>query len=379
MVDLYLVLDIISAFSLFWLVLYYLGRRYRLEDRGIEVKPLMLILRTKRVNRFLDWGARKLRKVISVYSDLSIPLAVGMMLYGAYSLSSNIASFFIHQTLTPVFPAIPFITIKLESLPYFIIALAFIVILHEFAHGVVARHEGIAVKSAGVILLAVIPGGFVEPDEESFKKASGRKRLRVLAVGSSTNLISGVVVSLLLTAILIVAPLQPNGVLITGVTEGGPAAAAGLQPDDVIKAVDGVTTSNLETIKNYMANVHPGTPITLSVQFAANKAVGAVTVTTISDPEKPGRAIIGILLTDNIEPTPFHRALAWFQFWSINLAIVNMLPIQPLDGGGLLLNIIESHLPKRSKYVIRATTSFFILLLMLNLTLTLVGPGFPKI
>jgi Zn-dependent protease len=379
MVDLYLVLDIVSAFSLFWLVLYYLGRRYRLEDRGIEVKPLMLILRTKRVNKFLDWSARKLRKVISVYSDLSIPLAVGMMIYGAYSLSSNIASFFIHQTLTPVFPAIPFITIKLESLPYFIIALALIVILHEFAHGVVARHENITVKSAGVILLAVIPGGFVEPDEESFKKASGRKRLRVLAVGSSTNLISGVVVSLLLTAILTAAPLQPNGVLITGVTEGGPAAAAGLQPDDIIKAVDSVTTSNLEAIKNYMANVHPGTPITLSVQFATNKAVGTVTVTTISDPEKPERAIIGVLLTDNIEPPPFHRALAWFQFWSINLAIVNMLPIQPLDGGGLLLNIIESHLPKRSKYVIRATTSFFILLLMLNLTLTLVGPGFPKI
>jgi hypothetical protein len=85
MVDLYLVLDIISAFALFWLVLYYLGRRYRLEDRGIEVKPLMLILRTKRVNGFLDWGARKLRRVISVYSDLSIPLAVGMMVYASRS------------------------------------------------------------------------------------------------------------------------------------------------------------------------------------------------------------------------------------------------------------------------------------------------------
>ncbi|MEM3736939.1 MAG: site-2 protease family protein [Candidatus Bathyarchaeia archaeon] len=372
------VIDGFAIFLLFWLMVYYVGKSYKLSSRGIDIKPLVLIFRTKRANKFLELGARKFRRVIPIYSDISIALAVGMMAYGAYALISNIASFFIQQTISPVFPAIPFITIKLESLPYFILSLALIVVLHECAHGITAHHEGIQVKSTGVILVGVIPGAFVEPDESNFNRATRRKRLRVLAVGSSINLISGLLASLILTSILIANPLQPNGVLIEEVKEGSPADLAGLKPENVIKAVDGVVISDLKAFGDYMSRIQAGASILLRVEFADN-TVRDLTVTTTSHPEESERAVIGVVVRDNIEVPPLYLALFWFQYWSINIAVVNMLPIRPLDGGSVLQNLIERYLPKKTKQVTNASTAFFVVLLLVNLTLTLTGPGFPMI
>ena len=40
------------------------------------------------------------------------------------------------------------------------------IIIHEFSHGILARVENVKINSIGLLLFAIIPGAFVEPDEE---------------------------------------------------------------------------------------------------------------------------------------------------------------------------------------------------------------------
>ena len=59
--------------------------------------------------------------------------------------------------------------------------------------------------------------------------------------------------------------LQTGGVIITGVLQNGPAAQAGLQPGDVITAVNGKGVTNVSQLLTAVAGLKPGTPAPLSV------------------------------------------------------------------------------------------------------------------
>ena len=61
---------------------------------------------------------------------------------------------------------------------------------------------------------------------------------------------------------------QPAGVGIATVTPGGPAAKAGLQPGDVITAVNGAATPDTEALAAVLAGLQPGQQVTVSVTKA---------------------------------------------------------------------------------------------------------------
>jgi S1-C subfamily serine protease len=61
---------------------------------------------------------------------------------------------------------------------------------------------------------------------------------------------------------------QPAGAGIAAVTPGGPAAKAGLQPGDVITAVNGTATPDTETLAAVLAGLQPGQQVTVSVTKA---------------------------------------------------------------------------------------------------------------
>jgi S1-C subfamily serine protease len=58
---------------------------------------------------------------------------------------------------------------------------------------------------------------------------------------------------------------QPAGVAIATVTPSGPAAKAGLQPGEVITAVNGTATADTETLAAVLAGLRPGQQVSLSV------------------------------------------------------------------------------------------------------------------
>ncbi|SFU64345.1 serine pepetdase DegS [Polaromonas sp. YR568] len=61
------------------------------------------------------------------------------------------------------------------------------------------------------------------------------------------------------------AAAKDGGVIITGVLQNGPAAQAGIQPGDVITAVDGKSVRNVSQLLTAVAALKPGTPAPLTV------------------------------------------------------------------------------------------------------------------
>ena len=77
---------------------------------------------------------------------------------------------------------------------------------------------------------------------------------------------------------------QPAGSGIATVTPGGPAAKAGLQPGDVITAINGTATPDTEALAAVLAGLRPGQQVSLSV----TKAEGSTATVKVTLGQLPG-------------------------------------------------------------------------------------------
>jgi S1-C subfamily serine protease len=77
---------------------------------------------------------------------------------------------------------------------------------------------------------------------------------------------------------------QPAGAGIAAVTPGGPAATAGLQPGDVITAVNGTATPDTETLAAVLAGLQPGQQVTVNI----TKADGSTATVKVTLGQLPG-------------------------------------------------------------------------------------------
>jgi membrane-associated protease RseP (regulator of RpoE activity) len=299
---------------------------------------------------FLDKASKRRQFFWKTFSNIGIAFALGLMVFSIYFLANNLLNFIypVGGGAVPIIPILPVVTIRLYWLPYFFIAIAIAVLTHEFAHGIIARLEKIPVKSAGILMALVFFGGFVEPDEKGFEKASTVSKLRMLAVGSSTNLIIGFLALLLLTGLY--APAA--GILIYETTENGPIANAGLQQWDTIFSINGTVISTVTDLEEFMIqnNVTPGDNLILNTNKGNN-----ITITTETGSQ--GQAIIGLTYYSNYLPcripleyyTSIHLNLTlfWLHLLSISVAVFNMLPLYPFDGERFLYYSIKKIVKKR--------------------------------
>lgn len=143
------------------------------------------------------------------------------------------------------------------------------VVIHEAAHGIIARSLGIPIKSAGVLLLVFLPiGAFVEVDDKQLRDSRSRDSLRVLAAGSGINFIVGVACLLLL--ILTVSSMVPaaQGAGIVSVlqptpTLQSPAYGAGIKPGDIVTAINNSPITDLGVLHN--GSFYVGEAVNLTV------------------------------------------------------------------------------------------------------------------
>ncbi|MDG6981038.1 MAG: site-2 protease family protein [Nitrososphaerota archaeon] len=269
------------------------------------------------------------------------------------------------------------------------LALIIAMVIHEGAHGVVARNLGLPVKSSGLLFFLFVPiGAFVDVDEAAIRQAKPSYAARVLAAGAGINLVTGLVC--LLAMVVVVASFTPvvQGAGIVGVGSGTPAANAGLKVGDMVTQIDGKNITDIGTVIGpnttlkagqtvnltvyrsgdilhfpvklaccyVIQNVTTGQNITSYPYIGVEQVTGAQLVSTVStyaaplgspwqyvciptfpfcQDRVPFSDALSVFYTSPLGGwgPPLANLLYWLFFLNFNLAIFNALPIYPLDGG----------------------------------------------
>ena len=363
-------ITIIAGILAFWLVLYALFGRREEREEGLNVDLFVAMWRTKRLLGFIDDVAQRARRFWKVYGDVGIVIGFAGMAYVFYALlRTAIRTVETGGEHAGVQLVIPGVTIPLW---YGLIALAVVMIVHELSHGIVARAEGLPLKSVGLVLLAVIPGAFVEPDEEELEKAPLRSRLRVYGAGSMAN-VTTALLALLIINFAITPVLQPAGILVSGVLEDGPAFGV-LHEGDVIVAMDGERITDMEEFVNFMNKTRPGQLVRLTVLRNGEKLT--LQVKLGAHPDNPEKGYIGIYPAQHVVSKVGHEniilplffAFYWIYVLNLGIGLMNLFPLIPLDGGRMLDDVVKAYLPENiAKPVRYFTIGVGLFLLALNL------------
>ena len=391
-------------------------------QRRVEFNFPMLIIRTKRYGSIFEkLGALRASRYISWLFLLTVPFVAGVALYlmvnSLINILSNPAVGQVARELGPgAILLLPGINPMLPIV-YGWIAIVAAIVIHEGAHGIIARNVGFNVKSSGLLFFLIIPiGAFVDVDEEQIKTAKARPALKVMAAGVGANTILGV--ACLIGLLLIVGSLSPaiNGVYVSDVTEGMPAKTAGLQTRDVLVSIDNTTISNSTQLRKILDNKTAGDTVLVTV--ARGDSWQSQFSTTINLTMSENRTVMGInsydLQTEArlenyrtfsidrlsmyiIPPTlaeglvPYSEFLGqfyssplgpqwaiaantlfWLWFINFNLAIFNALPLYPLDGGRIfnitLKRVAGGKLSEKTIRVITLAATAIIVVLVLLVT-----------
>ncbi|MEM2273337.1 MAG: site-2 protease family protein [Candidatus Bathyarchaeia archaeon] len=359
------------SFLIFWLLMYILGRRILPKKYGLSIQPFFIKWESRRFRDFLYKCSNKWRLFWRIFSWISVFIGFGLTCFSLVFFSWNIirATFF-YERVSSATLVIPGVTLKLYWLPYFLIAVVITVLLHESAHGIVASNEGLSIKSAGALLLAIFFGGFVELDENELNKASRATRMKIFSAGSASNMLGGLIVLLLLSGLFI---QSPSGLIILETLEGGPLQRAGIGPWDIIYTLNNQKIRTLQDLADFMSNIRPGEKIIVGT------GRGDFIITAAPSPDGSQRAIIGLVSSLPYYPSmlrfgylldaQIYLTLNWLFIMLISVAIFNMLPIPQLDGDKLLQCLLEKT-PKAGAVLKRTFNALSIFLLIANIIIS---------
>ena len=225
-----------------------------------------------------------------------------------------------------------------------LIAIIVTLVSHEAAHGILTRVAGVKLKSTGILSLGALPiGAFVEPDEDELKRKSSIERMRVFTMGSFANLAVGVLSIILFLLLSNSAPLllQEHGIAVISLTRGYPAEKI-LEQGDVIYSINNVSTDSILLFQNATSQFKAGETVEL------NTSKGILQMTLASAAGNASKGQMGVLVSKIRFMTAAYsvdfllEALGWIIFFSMNIALVNLLPVLPFDGGRMFKEIIDS-------------------------------------
>jgi len=378
------------------------------EYKRFEFHYGIILLRTRRFQSLMDrLGTHRISKPVGWLLLYVMPIAAALGFYlfltelGVLLSPRGAAVASYVRSLSPLANlGLPGINPYLPIVDGWI-ALVIAMIIHEGAHGVVARSLGLPVKASGLLFALFVPiGAFVDVDETAIKETRNSYAGRVLAAGAGINLLVGVLCLLLLIgSVSLMKPASQQGVGVI-VVNGSPLSNAGIKTYDYILAVNGTPFNDLSSIGTspwYQIN----NTVTLTVWsdgsvFDRNVTIGYQLFENTSSGEKFKLPFLGISLgnpgsqsassleglvsayagsaltrpalyiciptlpacqgavpfSDTMSPfytsslgpglIPLANLLYWVFFLNFNLAIFNALPIYPLDGGQAFLVAVKA-------------------------------------
>jgi len=212
----------------------------------------VLTLHTKRGKRLLAWAAtpkRFWRAWGNFGLGAALVVAAGTLFMlitsAAQTLANPPAPTAVNQPRNAL--VIPGVSdfMPLSVAPEIVAGLFVGMVVHEFGHGLMCYVEDIDVDSMGAVVLAVLPiGAFVQPDEESQRRADRGSQARMFAAGVTNNFLVVVVAFALLFGPVAGAVGVASGGLVGDVHGDSAAAAAGIGAGDRVTAVGGVPVAN---------------------------------------------------------------------------------------------------------------------------------------
>ncbi len=416
---------------------------YILDRKNFSKEGLFLLRRTKRGVSFVDEQARKHRRFYTAFGILGILTSLGwfglreileaekrkkikFLYYLIFALFSGMVlvkfpsllyagalvlggvvlagtAFLFKNALLLLMPSLReqavaslqlVLPLKVENapvfyvpLPYWLIAILVILVVHEFAHALVARARGVPVKSVGYGFLGIIPIGFAEPDESALKRKSLKTRLMVYAAGSFSNFMFGFFFLILFQITLVLASfvLLPAGVSYEG--KFNDTYAFNIIPDKgVITSINNISIRSLSDLQTFLENAD----VNQTIEIVINNETYEIKLSP--NPKNTSKPFIGITNVKNkldVKPNIknmvgeeipysllyFATLLHWLFMLNIGIGIANLLPLRPMDGGFMTREIIlhSRIFARRKSTAVILTRSIETLVIMLFL-MNIFGP-----
>lgn len=372
-IDLNLV-SIIVFYSI--IALYFYIKRKQIE---VEYK-IFFLYKTKRFNAVMEKIANCCPRFWRCYGLAAIPIGfLGMIFILSYLAYSLVKLIMVPTTIASLSVVVP--GVRIPGSPfipfwYGIIALFFVIVVHEGSHGIICAANKVRIKSSGVGLMAFLPLAFVEPDEKQLEKQKASTQLAVFAAGAFTNFVTAAIVVALafLLAPVVTGALTPSGAYLETAYADKPAALAGLEHGDIIYYVDNQNTAQATDLEKYLISVKPGDTVTIKT---ADKTLD---VKTIPNPKNESRAYMGIEFGQKMDVKPELKAkygslpfalyyllklFYWIFALNIGIGVINLLPLGPIDGGRMLRTALNAKMKKHAAMKVFVLLSYLSLFLLL--------------
>ncbi|MCL5007076.1 MAG: site-2 protease family protein, partial [Candidatus Marsarchaeota archaeon] len=233
-----------------------------------------------------------------------------------------------------VAPVIPGIDLPLAA---GVLALALMLMVHEFSHGILARNAKVKLKSIGLVILGVIPmGAFVEPEEKEVVKLDSMKQTKIFAAGISANFIAMLVFFVFVVLLFYyVLPYITHDVIVVAATIPGFPANGIVPVGSQVTSWDGVHVSSIAQLEGVASKDRPGQ----TVAITTNKGSFSFVAKPLNSTSTLG--LIGVDLEQESAVNPGVAASAlYFIYTFVSLSfllnflvgVVNLLPLPSLDG-----------------------------------------------
>lgn len=373
------------GFAIIWIVA--LVFRKRLVNHGLEINFPLLMWKTKRLRGFIDRIANISPKFWKWFMNVGIVVSFIAMVLITYSLFFSLSTITQTPSVSLVIPGV-----EVPGSPIFIpfaygiIGLATVIIVHEFAHGILARTEKIKIKSIGLLLFAVLPGAFVEQDEEDMEKSSKIAKMRVYAAGSIANICLFAVAFLIMTSIstfIIPDAFNENGVQIQKIIEGAPADNI-LKEGMIVESINGHEITGGSSYSDAVSTLKPGKTVDITTNTGTYNFTAG---------KNPNNASVGYMGIQGVKHYEIESSVAntygnqlpwiwfglvdlfmWISFLNLAVGLFNLLPMKPLDGGHLFEELLDYKLPENFvKPIVTLISWFLIFIIAISL---IMGLGF---
>jgi|TARA_B100001971_G_scaffold179314_1_gene174718 membrane-associated protease RseP (regulator of RpoE activity) len=340
----------------------------------ISKLPLLyaVLWRTEFGLKFMDRFASRFRELIKLLGYCFI----GFGFYGMIFISINMIFLLFNLFLSPkeasqgvslVLPLTNIPGLGYLSFWHFLIAIFVTVLIHEFAHGILARAHNIPIKSSGIgvfsILLPIFPIAFVEPDEKKLIKEKDVVQYSIFAAGPMANIILAFIILLLFPYVSnpnLSAPFEekityPIGFSFNDVMDDFSAMKQGMKPGMIINEVNGVEVLSYQDFSDEIGILKPNQELTLDTTN------GTFTLIAKPSPDNPKTGLMGIQdirnerrIKDEYKSisVPFFwlkSLIKWLFLINLMIGLINLLPLMITDGGRMLKTALEKNFKDAKK------------------------------